>query len=187
MWRLGCERWQSVIICELMWGLGCEGWQSVIIFELKWGPHVSVGKVLLSVSWNEGQGVSAGNVIICKLNLGPGCECPQSGMQQLRSFIMSEESQMHWGRALKSQAQHHGAGSPSGRLLHAKLCSHPKTSPEPNSAQSQYKNPSDETINWGPPCAKRRQKDHIHTQVKEPAVHVRVWWIMETPKYPSIH
>ena len=28
----------------------------------------------------------------------------------------------------------------------------------------------------------RTQKDHNHMHVKDPAVHVRVWWTMEMPK-----
>lgn len=30
------------------------------------------------------------------------------------------------------------------------------------------------------------QNNHINT-LKDPAIHVQVWWIMETPKQPSIH
>ena len=49
-----------------------------------------------------------------------------------------------------------------------------------------YNSASDETINWGPACVyTRMQKYHINsdnTHVKEPVVHVRVWWIMGTPK-----
>jgi len=38
-----------------------------------------------------------------------------------------------------------------------------------------------ETINRGPLCAYTYKKI-IYTHVKDPVVHVRVWWIMETSK-----
>ena len=47
-----------------------------------------------------------------------------------------------------------------------------------------YKSPSGETIDVP------RVSTHIkrsHTQDKDHVVHVRVLWIMETPKYPSMH
>ena len=60
-----------------------------------------------------------------------------------------------------------------------------------NSMQNQilyrlYKHPSDDTINWGPMCIVKH-RGHTHakrscTHVKDPGVHVKVQWIMETPK-----
>ena len=44
-----------------------------------------------------------------------------------------------------------------------------------------YKSPSDVTINCGPPCVYARKKSH-YMHVKDPEVHVRVLWFMETPK-----
>ena len=49
-----------------------------------------------------------------------------------------------------------------------------------------YKSPSDETINRCPPCVYMHAK-RSHTQVNDPVVHVRVRWITETPKQPSMH
>ena len=46
-----------------------------------------------------------------------------------------------------------------------------------NSVQT-TKSPSDETTDRGPPCVNVSMQNH-HT-VKDPVVHVRVWWIMET-------
>ena len=40
--------------------------------------------------------------------------------------------------------------------------------------------PSDETIHRGPPCVYDAERSHAH--VKDPAVHFRVQWTMETPK-----
>ena len=82
----------------------------------------------------------------------------------------------------------------------------PKFLWSPKQVHSLYESPSDETINRGPPCvyawntlthththththtrARAHTHTHTHTQVKDPEVHVRVWWIMETMKLPSMH
>ena len=40
---------------------------------------------------------------------------------------------------------------------------------------SLYKGPLDETINQGPPCEYACKKI-VYTHIKDPVVHVRVWW-----------
>ena len=63
------------------------------------------------------------------------------------------------------------------RLLHARIRARPEMSPESDSVQS-TKRPSEGTINSGPPIDAKRS----HARIKDPAVLVRVRWIMETLK-----
>ena len=47
-----------------------------------------------------------------------------------------------------------------------------------------YKSLSDNTVNPSPSCVYTCKKI---TYAKDPVVHVRVWWIMETSKLHSMH
>ena len=48
-----------------------------------------------------------------------------------------------------------------------------------------YKSSLDETINRGPSVYMYAERSPM--RVKDPVVHVRVWWIMEKPKPPSMN
>ena len=39
-----------------------------------------------------------------------------------------------------------------------------------------------ETVNRGSPCVYVTRAKRSHAHVKDPVVHGRVWWVMETPK-----
>ena len=89
----------------------------------------------------------------------------------------------------KARVKHNQAWSPNGwvtikrhyvlgfaltlRFVWSQLC-------------SLYKGPLDETINQGPPC-EYACKHIIYTHIKDPVVHVRIWWTMETTREPSMH
>ena len=84
----------------------------------------------------------------------------------------------------KAQVKHmieHDHQMDWGPLLFARLCTSPEICSESNSLQTLQKSFGWDYKPRSPMCIIHMHAKRSHTHDNDPVVHVRVWWIMETP------